>query len=86
MTPILKKYGIKKASVFGSVARGDDKANSDVDVLIRLGDQPMGMFKYMQFIGEIEEKLGRKVDIVTEGADKFLRPYIVRELKTIYEK
>ena len=82
----MKKYGIKKASIFGSVARGEDRADSDIDVLVKLGDQSMGMFKYMQFIEEIEEKLGRRADIVTEGADKLLRPYIVKELKTIYEK
>ena len=80
------KYGIKKAAVFGSVARGEDRQDSDVDLLIKLGDQPMGMFRYMKFIEEIENALGKKVDLVTEGTDKFLKPYIENETKIIYEK
>ena len=80
------KYGIKRAAVFGSVSRGDDRPESDVDLLVKLGNQPMGMFKYMQFIEEVEETLGRKVDLVTEGSDKFLKPYILKDTKVIYEE
>jgi len=68
ITPILKKYGIKKASVFGSVARGEDRLDSDVDVLVELGDQSMGLFEYSRFIDELEESLGRKVDVVTKNS------------------
>lgn len=86
ITPILIKYGIRRAAVFGSVARGEDKPESDVDILVKLGDQKMGIFKYMRFIHEIELILGRKVDVVTEGTDNFLKPYIEKETKVIYEK
>ncbi len=86
ITPIMVKYSIKRAAVFGSVARGEDRPDSDVDLLVKLGDQPMGMFKYMQFIEELEEVLGRKVDLVTEGADRFLKHYISKETKMIYER
>jgi len=86
LTPIMIKYGIKRAAVFGSVSRGDDRPESDVDLLVKLGNQPMGMFKYMQFIEEVEETLGRKVDLVTEGSDKFLKPYILKDTKVIYEE
>ena len=86
IAPILKAYGIKRAALFGSVSRGDDRPDSDVDLLVKLGDQPMGMFKYMKFIGAMEEKLDRKVDVVTEGnLNTFLKPYILKDLKTIYE-
>ena len=86
VSPVMREYGVKKASIFGSVARGDNRPDSDVDLLVELGDSPMGMFKYMKFIGKVEDRLGRKVDIVTEGnASKFLKPYIVSDLKTIYE-
>ena len=86
ISPILSKYGIERAAVFGSVARGEDVPKSDVDLLIKLGEQPMGMIKYMELIEEIEQSLGRKVDIITEGSDKFLRPYIEKEMKVIYER
>jgi len=83
---IFREYGIKYAAVFGSVARGEDTPESDIDFLVTLGEKPMGMFRYMGFIEKMEEKLKRKVDIVTEAsADKFLKPYILSDLKMIYE-
>ena len=85
ISPILKEYGVKRASVFGSVSRGEDGPKSDVDIMVSLG-KPMGMFAYMNLIREIENKLGRKVDLVTENSiNKFVRPYIQSDLKTIYE-
>lgn len=86
LSPLLREYGIKKAAVFGSVARGDDRPDSDVDILISLGDQPMGVFAFTNLAYLVEEKLKRKVDLVTENSvNKFIRPYIMKDLKVIYE-
>ena len=85
ISPVLKEYGVKRASVFGSVSRGEDSPKSDVDIMVSLG-KPMGMFAYMNLIREIENKLDRKIDLVTENSiNKFVRPYIQSDLKTIYE-
>ncbi|MEK7501601.1 MAG: nucleotidyltransferase family protein [Patescibacteria group bacterium] len=85
LQPIFKFYGIAYAAVFGSVSRGEDRPDSDVDILVRLG-KPMGLFSYMKLIHAIEDLLGRKVDMVTEQSlNKFVRPYVIPELKTIYE-
>lgn len=85
ISPVLKEYGVKRAAVFGSVSRGDDSPKSDIDIMVSLG-KPMGMFLYMSLIREIENRLGRKVDLVTENSiNKFVRPYIQSDLKTIYE-
>jgi predicted nucleotidyltransferase len=86
LSPLLREYGIKKAAVFGSVSRGDDRPDSDVDILISLGEKPMGMLAFVSMTRQAEEQLGRKVDIVTEnGINKFIRPFITQDLKTIYE-
>lgn len=86
VNPILREYGVKRAAVFGSIARGDSTNASDVDILIDLGESTMGMIKYMEFIEKMENKLGRKVDLVTENSGaKFLKPYILPDLKIIYE-
>ena len=86
ITPILRQYGVKKASVFGSVSRGDDRPDSDVDLLVEFGTQKMDIYEYMQFKEKLEEKLDKDVDVVSEGyINKFLEPYIRPELKTIYE-
>ena len=86
ITPLLREYGIKRAAVFGSVSRGEDRPDSDVDILVSLGERPMGIFSYMGLIYKIEEALGSRVDLVTERAlNKHVRPYILKDLKTIYE-
>ncbi len=85
-SPILKQYGVTYAAVFGSLARGEDRPQSDVDILIRLG-RPTGMVSYMQLIESLETILNKKVDLVTEQSlNKRVRPYVLPDLKIIYEK
>lgn len=83
---IFEEYGITYAAVFGSVSRGEENKNSDVDILVHLG-KPMGMFTYMQMIHKLENSLGKKVDIVTDKSlNKYIKPYITPDLKVIYER
>ena len=86
ISPIMDKYGVKKASVFGSISRGEDSPESDVDILIEIG-KPMGLFIYLRMVGELEESLQRKVDVITnKSVNKFIEPYILPELKSVYER
>ncbi len=61
--PILKRHGVVRASIFGSVARGDDGPDSDVDFLIDVGDNPMSLFGLQRLEDELAAKLGRKIDL-----------------------
>lgn len=84
--PILEEYNISYAALFGSIARGEDRKTSDVDLMIRFG-KPLGMFAYMKFINGLELALDKKVDVVTEKSiNKFIKPYIIPDIKVIYEK
>lgn len=86
ISPILRAYGVKKASVFGSISRGDDRPDSDVDLLVERGPEPMGIYKFIGLKYDLEDALGRDVDLVSEGyINKFLEPHIMPELKVIYE-
>ena len=75
---VLKKYKIKKASIFGSYARGEENKNSDIDILVE-PREGMGL----EFVGmalELEDKLGRKVDLVTyKSISHYLRKYILED-------
>lgn len=64
--------GARKVRVFGSVARGDAGAESDVDFLVDLDDERT-LFDLGHLLLDLEELLGRKVDLVLEEA---LHPYI----------
>ena len=83
----MRAYGIKKRLFSARFLGGDDRPDSDVDLLVELGSGAMGIYEYMQPGEKLEEKLGKDVDLVSEGyINKFLEPYIRPELKTIYEE
>jgi uncharacterized protein len=70
----LRQRGVIHASVFGSVARGGARADSDVDVLLDLDPQrPMGIFEYARLKLFLAELLGGSVDVVNR---KTLRPLL----------
>ena len=63
---IAKSYGAKNIRVFGSVARGESKKKSDVDSLVDL-DSDRNLFDLGGLQMDLQELLGCKVDVVTEG-------------------
>lgn len=72
---ILKKNKIKKAGIFGSYAKGEQKKNSDIDILV---EPPKGIgFGFAGIEIELEKKLGKKVDLVTY---KYISPYIKKRV------
>ena len=56
LTPVLEEYEIEYAGVFGSIARGDDRPESDVDLLVKFR-KPVGLFKLMHFEDSVSNKL-----------------------------
>lgn len=62
--PILKDGGVLRSSLFGSVVRGDDTPESDVDILVEL-PQGKSLLDLVALERKLEEALGRDVDVVT---------------------
>jgi predicted nucleotidyltransferase len=76
---IAKRYGVSNVRVFGSVARGDDKQDSDVDFLVDL-DSGRTLFDLGGFLMEVQQLLGRRVDVVTgDGLHWFVRDQVIQE-------
>ena len=74
---ILKKNGIKKAGIFGSYARGDQKKKSDIDILIKYDG---GLLKLVGIGMELEKTVKMKVDLLTYGGiNPLLRERILNE-------
>ncbi len=67
---LAERFGVVDLSLFGSTVRGEARADSDIDVLVRLDDRP-GWTRSFDLQAYLEELLGRRVDLVLETA---LRP------------
>ena len=65
--PVMERHGIKDVYLFGSYARGEATSSSDVDLYCDSGDVDT-LFKEVAFNEELEEALGKKVDVVTIGS------------------
>jgi predicted nucleotidyltransferase len=77
----LRRLGACHAAVFGSVTRGEARANSDIDVLVELDrKRPMGIFEYARLKLYIGELLGDASDVVNRKTLKpLLRENILRD-------
>lgn len=82
-----KTKPVTKAWLFGSFARGEETANSDVDILVVLDhSQPVGL-EFFGMYEDLKELLGRNVDLVTERSlASFARKSVERDRRLVYER
>lgn len=72
----LKTQPIKKMWVFGSFSRGEERPDSDIDLLVQYDreNNRVGLFTIIRIQQQLQEMLGRKIDLVEEGT---LMPFAV---------
>ena len=84
--PILRRYGVKKAGLFGSYVRGEAREDSDIDILVEI-EKDISLLDFVRIKLEIEEALGMKVDLVEYDTIKpLLRDRILSEQVVIILK
>lgn len=77
---IRQKYKVKSLGIFGSYIRGQQKRNSDMDVLVEF-DEPIGLFKFMDLEEYLQNILGIKIDLVSKKALKLrIGQFILKEV------
>jgi predicted nucleotidyltransferase len=85
LVSILAKYGVRKIGLFGSYARGEERTDSDLDVLVEF-EKRKSLLTLVRIERELSEHIGVKVDLLTEQA---ISPYLVErikaDLKVIYQ-
>lgn len=85
IAPVLRRHGVRRASLFGSVVRAEQTEGSDVDLLVELEDGR----SLLDLVGiklDLEELLRRDVDVLTyDSLHPLLRDSVLREQKQIYE-
>lgn len=79
---LAEKYNVDKIGLFGSFARGEQTEDSDVDILVEF-TEPVG-WEFIDLKDELEEILGKKVDLVTKNA---LKPQMKNDIlkEVIYQ-
>jgi predicted nucleotidyltransferase len=83
IVPILQRYGVSKAALFGSSVRNQMRPDSDVDILVQI-DSDISLLDFVGLKIELEEELKRNVDIVEYDTIKpLLRKVILKEQKVI---
>lgn len=82
------KSAVKKAALFGSYLKGEQREDSDVDILVELEPNArIGLFKFAEMQEALSQYLGRRVDLLTfEGLSKYIRDQVLEEAETIYER
>ena len=85
LAELCQKYGIAELSVFGSIARGDERADSDVDLLyVRLPGNDLGM-SYFALQEDLEKLFGRPVDLVSkDGLHRAIRDQVLDDAQVLY--
>ena len=86
LAPVMLKYAIQRASLFGSFADGTARQDSDIDLLVELS-KPIGLLEFIHIKHELEDLLGRKVDLLEFKAVKpSLKAHILHSAIPVYGK
>ncbi len=80
----IRAFGVKRLGLFGSFVRGQQDADSDVDLLVEfdLGQKTFDAFIHLAFF--LEDLFGRRVELVTpESLSPYIGPHILREVEYV---
>lgn len=78
LAELCRQYSVQELSLFGSMARGDNRPDSDIDILVVFQpNAPIGLIEYAGLMEDLSELMGRKVDLVSK---KYLKPLIRDEV------
>lgn len=83
--PVLQRYHVRRSGLFGSVVKGKMTDGSDIDILVEL-DQEYSLLDFVELKQELEDALGRPVDLVEYQTIKEpLKEKILREEVRVYD-
>jgi predicted nucleotidyltransferase len=81
---VCRQNDVSMAAIFGSMARGESRKTSDIDLLVRFSRRK-SLLAVARLERELTEALGRKVDLLTEPAlSPYIRKNILSEMQVVY--
>jgi predicted nucleotidyltransferase len=82
---VCRRNGVSKLSVFGSFARGQDRPDSDIDLLVEFSTEK-GLLDLVALQRQLSEILGRKVDLLTEQSiSPYIRDAVKRDQRVLFD-
>ena len=83
--PILRRYGVSRAALFGSAIRGQMRSESDIDILVQI-DKDISLLEFVGLKLDLEEALKRNVDLGEyETIKPLIRERILKEQEIILQ-
>jgi len=80
----IRNFGVREIGFFGSFVRGEQRADSDIDLLVVFEDGQLSFRHYMDLCFYLEDLLGRKVDVLTpEQISPHIMPYVQNNIKYV---
>lgn len=74
---ILSGYGAVRISIFGSFARGEERPESDIDIIVRF-DHPKSLLQLIHIEEEVKNAVNRNIDLLTENS---INPYLIDSIR-----
>lgn len=85
LADICRRHDVTQLRIFGSASRGQEKPESDIDLLVDFGS-PIGFFELLRLEDELEAFFGRPVDAMTEpGLSPYLKAPILASASVIFD-
>ena len=80
----LSKLGVRSVGLFGSFARGEESASSDIDILLEFEGGKKSFDNFMEACFLFENAFERKVEVVTpEGLSPYIKPQVMKEIEYV---
>jgi predicted nucleotidyltransferase len=87
LADLCRQYQVRELALFGSAARGEARADSDIDLLVEfLPEAHIGLMDYAGLMLDLSKLLGRKVDLVSKnGLKPLIRASVLSEMRLLYQ-
>ena len=84
LEPEIRALWVSRLAVFGSCARGEDRPDSDVDILVQFSMGSNTFERFLALSELLESSLGRRIELVTtEALSPFIGPHILAEAQDV---
>ena len=85
LATLCKEHSVERLRIFGSAARGEERPDSDIDLLVDFG-VPVGFFELIELEEQLSAFFGRAVDLLTErGLSPYFRDSILSKTEVLFD-